>query len=85
MNLPISERALRDERQLTPSDNASADVNPGRALEINCTVAGNVSMVLGSGKTIVRPVNVGLSRLSYEVRRINVTGTTATATYFNMD
>jgi hypothetical protein len=85
MSLPVVERAYKGSRPLTPSDVAGNIVKAGKAIEINCTVAGNVSMLMTDGSTHVVPVNVGLSRLTDEVLRVNATGTTATATYANLD
>lgn len=54
--------------------------NP-RALFVNCTVAGNVSVVLEDGSTLVYPVPVGATILPLAINKLNSAGTTATATY----
>lgn len=63
----------------TPSD--STTTTAGRAIAVVATVAGNVSVLMGGGGTFVFPVPVGLTILPLGVTRVNVTGTTATATY----
>lgn len=68
---------------LTPTDlNTTADI-PGEWFWVTCTVAGNVSVDLESNNTLVFRVEVGQSILALAVSRVNSTGTTATATYYN--
>ena len=55
-----------------------------RALRVNCTAAGNVSLTYADGSTDVIPVNVGLSYIAGAITTVNSVGTTATATYANM-
>ena len=64
-----------------------SDINPttaARELAIVCTSAGNVKIGFGDGSVITIPVGVGLTRLPWAVTQIYLTGTTATATYFNL-
>lgn len=82
--LPVSERSYRGSRPLTKGD-AVAVARVGRALQVICTVAGDVSFLMTDGSTNTVPVNVGLSILTYEVLRVLSTGTTATATFANLD
>ena len=55
-----------------------------RQLFINCTVAGNVSVTFTDASTLVIPVVVGITTLSWAVTAVNTSGTTATATYANL-
>lgn len=57
---------------------------PVRALAINCTVAGNVSLKLGDGSTLVITTPVGWYILPLQVIEVNASGTTATATYTDL-
>lgn len=59
----------------------AGDITAGRAVQIACTVAGNVSLKMANGSTNIIPVDVGLSVLPYSVVGVNTSGTTATATY----
>ena len=67
---------------LTASDLTSANVNPGIYIHINCTVAGNVTVVVPGGTDVLQ-VAVGSSFFPIGVMRVASTGTTATATYKN--
>lgn len=67
---------------LTASDLASGNVNPGIYLHVNCTVAGNVAVVVPGGTDTLQ-VAVGSSFFPIAVIRVASTGTTATATYKN--
>ena len=67
---------------LTASDLVSANVNPGKYIHINCTVAGNVALVLAGGTDTVQ-VAVGSSFWPLAVMRVASASTTATATYKN--
>lgn len=67
---------------LTASDLVSANVNPGRYIHINCTVAGNVAIVVPNGTDTLQ-VAVGSSFFPIGVMRVASTNTTATATYKN--
>lgn len=71
---------------VTPSD--TVDALAGRQCVVNCSVAGNVKVGLSGGAsthTLTVPVAAGLTLLPWEVSRVYVTGTTATATYTNLD
>lgn len=57
---------------------------PQRAIRINCTVAGNVSLAYVDGSKDIVPVQVGLSYIPGAITTVNSAGTTATATYANM-
>ncbi|MGL5733298.1 MAG: hypothetical protein ACRCYS_00410 [Beijerinckiaceae bacterium] len=50
----------------------------------NLTVAGNVSVTFRDGSTMVMTLPIGYSEFDYEIRRVNVAGTTATGTYYNL-
>lgn len=67
---------------LTAGD-AQAFVTPGELFIVNCTVAGNVTVIGQDGSSHVIPVAVGYSAFPYRVKRVMTTGTTATATYAN--
>jgi len=56
----------------------------GRQLLIVCTTAGNVSVKFVDGSTLVVPVAVGVTSFTWEVVKINTSGTTATASYYNL-
>lgn len=56
----------------------------GRSVEINCTVAGNVSVTFPDASVLVFPVAVGFQTYPFAVTAINSSGTTATATYGNL-
>ena len=55
-----------------------------RAIRINCSAAGNVSLTYADGSVDVIPVSVGLSYIAGAITTINTAGTTATATYAAM-
>ena len=55
-----------------------------RAIRINCSAAGNVSLTYADGSVDVIPVSVGLSYIAGAITTINNAGTTATATYAAM-
>jgi hypothetical protein len=64
----------------------SVKVTPGRFFCINCTVAGNVKVGFGADdSTLTIAVAVGTLILPWSVNQVYVTGTTATATYANLD
>lgn len=67
---------------IAPSN--TVGVQAGRQLLINCTVAGNVKVQFSDASTITIPVQVGLTILPWAATQIFVTGTTATATYYNL-
>ncbi|HZK99031.1 MAG TPA: hypothetical protein VFC47_03950, partial [Caulobacteraceae bacterium] len=60
------------------------DTAARRALQMNCTVAGNVSVTLADSSTDTVPVAVGLNILPLAASEVNTSGTTATCTYFNL-
>jgi len=62
---------------VTPSD--ATVFTETLALGVACTVAGNVSVVLVGGTTLVVPVAVGWVVLPLAVKQVLSTGTTATA------
>ena len=68
---------------LTASDDPGDNVEPGRWLRVVCTNAGNVSVVLADDSEDILPVTTGLTYLPLAVKRVNTTGTTATATFAN--
>lgn len=55
-----------------------------RALYVNCTVPGNVTVVFSDASTLAIPVAVGVSVFPFSVTGVNTAGTTATATYANL-
>ncbi len=55
-----------------------------RAIRINCTVAGNVSLTYVDGSKDTIPVAVGLNYIAGAFTTVNSAGTSATATYANM-
>lgn len=59
-------------------------VPKGKALLIVTTVAGNVSLNFQDGTTVIVSVAVGTTILPFQVIQVNTTGTTATATYYNL-
>jgi hypothetical protein len=56
----------------------------GRAVLINCTVAGNVAMTLSDASIITVSLPIGVFVLPFAATKINTAGTTATATYWNL-
>ncbi len=68
----------------TPMTPGGSAITAGRSVAIIATAAGNVSLQLPSGALIV-PVSVGLNILPFAATAINTSGTTATATYFNLN
>lgn len=79
----VEERGIQRSVSMTASDTA-AYIQAGNQLRINCTVAGNVTVVLEDGTTEVIAVSPGYFTFPYRVKRVNSTGTTATATYANL-
>jgi hypothetical protein len=55
-----------------------------RSVGILCTVAGNVNMQLSSGGTIIVPVLPGWQTFPFACTEILSSGTTATASYYNL-
>jgi len=55
-----------------------------RSVGVLCTVAGNVAMTLVDASTITLPVYVGWQTFPFAATAINSSGTTATATYYNL-
>ena len=55
-----------------------------RAIRINCTTAGTVSLTYADGSKDIVPVAVGLSYIAGAFTTVNGAGTSATATYANM-
>lgn len=56
----------------------------GRAVGVVCTVAGNVALTLADASTITVPVAVGFTVLPFAATTVNTSGTTATASYYNL-
>lgn len=54
---------------------------PGRAVRLNCTVAGNVSLLLLDGSTETYVAATGYAVLPLAVTKVASSGTTATCTY----
>ena len=57
-------------------------VAPGRKLAVVATVAGNITIKFIDGSTITVPVAVGYTEFKYAV--IEITASTATATFTNL-
>ena len=55
-----------------------------RGVGVNATVAGNVSIQMADGSAIVVTVPVGWTELKFSAVGINSSGTTATATYYDL-
>lgn len=55
----------------------------GRYFAVKCTVAGNVAITYSDDTISVLPVVVGLNVFYSAVKKVNTSGTTATATYEN--
>jgi ethanolamine utilization microcompartment shell protein EutS len=68
---------------ITPSNTLL--VTPGKAFMINCTVAGDVKVGFVDGSTLTITVAIGTLILPWAVQQVFVTGTTATATYANLN
>jgi hypothetical protein len=68
------------------SDSAlvSGDVPPGQSIGVNTTVAGNIKVRLADGSTLTFQVAVSFLVLPWRVTQVFITGTTATATVYNM-
>lgn len=63
----------------------NTDVQPGSLFAITCTVAGNVAVVLADDSaSFIVVAEIGQSFLPFAVKRVNSSGTTATATYANL-
>lgn len=81
----MSEQPFRTTVQLTANDSDAVAYAPGVYFCVNCTVAGDVSVDMAGGGTVVFRFELGQSFLRLAVSRVNVTGTTATATYYNLN
>lgn len=57
------------------------DYAPGRGLQVCCSEAGDVSLVMADGSTNLIPVDYGLNVLPFCVKRWVSAATTATATF----
>lgn len=79
----VEERGIQRAIALTAGD-TTPFAPCGALFRINCTVAGDVTVVLEDGSTEVIAAPVGYFTLPYRVKRVNTTGTTATATYANL-
>jgi hypothetical protein len=55
-----------------------------RSVGVLCTVAGNVAMTMADASIITLPVAVGWNTFPFAATAINSSGTTATATYYNL-
>ena len=81
-SIPTKSIAIANSTPITPSDTVT--VTAERELMIIDTVAGNVKIGLAGGSTSTLPIAVGITVLPWAVTQIFVTGTTATATYYNL-
>jgi hypothetical protein len=57
---------------------------PQRSIGVNCTGAGNVSLLLSDASVVVVAAAVGWQTFPFAVVSVNTSGTTATATYYNL-
>lgn len=80
--LAAAEVAISGVAAIAPDDIVT--VAPGRQIAINCTVAGDVKLGFADGSTLIIPVSVGLTVLSWAIMQVFVTGTSATASYANL-
>ena len=55
-----------------------------RSVGVNCTAAGNVEFQFLDGSTLTLPIYVGWQTFPFACTQIVTSGTTATATYFNL-
>ena len=55
-----------------------------RSIGVLCTTAGNIVVTFADASTLVLPVYVGWQTFPFAVTTINASGTTATATYYNL-
>lgn len=77
--MSATEQPIRGMRALTIDTPAS----PGRVFVANCTVAGDVRVILRDGSAHVITLATGYATFPYSVQQFTTTGTTATATYAN--
>lgn len=82
-SITVKELSMQGAAAVTPSD--SVTVAAGRHFGVHCTVAGNVTVVFKNGTTLAWPVAVGGTIFPWAVIGVKVTGTTATASYYNLD
>jgi hypothetical protein len=75
----VREDSIQGVRLITPG----VPIQVGRQFLINCTAAGNVSVNFTDGSTFIWPVAQGVTVYTWAVTGVNVSGTTATATYYN--
>lgn len=68
--------SFQNANTVTPSD--STVVNAA-ALWVNCTVAGNLVLVMAGGQTVTVPVPTGINTLPFAAAIVKTTGMTATA------
>jgi len=83
-NIPVVADA-----QSAPFEGATAmtvgtSYTAARSVLANCTVAGNVSLTLLDGSTVVWAVPTGATLLRVAATAVNTSGTTATCTYYNL-
>lgn len=76
----MTERSFQGSAAITVAAAELEETAQGRAIGVNCTVAGNVSLKLNDSSTIIIPVAVGWSELFYKAR--GIPASTATATYY---
>lgn len=81
-SVSAAEVSVQGAAVIAPSDTVT--VAAGRAILINSTVAGNVKVKFVDNSTITIPVQVGVTIFPWAIVQVFVTGTTATATYFNL-
>lgn len=83
MATQVQERGISRSVAMTAGD-SQAFIGAGSLFRVNCTIAGNVVVVLEDGTEETIPVTAGYFAFPYRVQRVKSTGTTATATYANL-
>lgn len=81
--IAAAEVSISSVAAIVPSD--AIAVSAGRQFAIICSSAGNVKVGFSGGGTLTIPVAVGLTLLPWQITQVFVTGTTATATFANLN
>ncbi|WCT73628.1 hypothetical protein PQ455_18790 [Sphingomonas naphthae] len=78
--LPVADCPYRGATAMT----IGAEQTPGRAILIDCSVAGRVALKLADDTTLTVPAGAGLAILPFAVKAVLASGTTATASYASL-
>ena len=78
--LPVSDQPYHGAQPIA----IDTDLPPGRAILIDCAVAGRVSLKLADDSELSLPAGAGLSILPLAVKTVLAAGTTATASYASL-